>query len=83
MSRTAESPFIEPMYFSHGSWFAGFDHVEQILQRFAQVRHDRRVGLNVLVDLRRIDVDVNLLRVDRVGLDVARHAIVEPHAEAR
>jgi hypothetical protein len=24
---------------------------------------------------------MNLLRVDRVGLDVARHAIVEAHAE--
>ncbi len=57
------------------------DHVEQILQRLAQVRHDRGIGLDVLVDLGRIDVDVDLLRVDRVGLDVAGDAIVEPHAE--
>ena len=69
------------MYVSHGSWSRRLHHVEQILQRLAQIRHDRGIGDDVLVDLRRIDVDVNLLRVDRVGLDVAGDAIVEPHAE--
>ena len=69
------------MYFSHGAVIAGLHHVEQVLQRLPKVGHDRGVGRHVLVDLGRIDVDVNLLGVERVGLDVAGDAIVEPHAE--
>jgi hypothetical protein len=59
----------------------GLDDLEQILQGLAEIRHDRGIGVHVLVDFGRIDVDVNLLRVDGVGLDVARDAIVEPHPE--
>ena len=57
------------------------DDFEQVQQRLAQVGDDRRVGLDVLVHLRRVDVDVDLLRVDRVGREVAGDAIVEAHAE--
>ena len=39
------------------------------------------VDLDVLVDLGAVDLDVDLLRVERVGLDVAGHAVVEAHAE--
>ena len=39
------------------------------------------VDADVLVQLGAIDVDVNLLRVARVGLEVAGDAVVEPHAE--
>ena len=47
----------------------------------SQIADERDVDLHVLVDLGRIDVDVNLLRVGRVGLQVAGDAIVEAHAE--
>ncbi len=36
---------------------------------------------HVLVDLGRVDVDVDLLGVERVGLEVAGDAVVEAHAE--
>ena len=39
------------------------------------------VDADVLVELGAIDVDVDLLRRRRVGLQVAGDAIVEPHAE--
>ena len=39
------------------------------------------VDLDVLVDLGRVDLDVDLLGVRRVGLEVAGHAVVEAHAE--
>ena len=53
----------------------------QHFERFLQIAHDADVDAHVLVDLGRVDVDVNLLRVLRVGLQVAGDAIVEPHAE--
>ena len=43
--------------------------------------HDRDVGRLVLVELRRIDVDVDDLAVLAELLDLAGHAVVEPHAE--
>ena len=51
------------------------------MQHFAQIADQRHVHFDVLVDLRRIDLDVDLLRVGRVGLQIARDAIVEAHAE--
>ena len=50
-------------------------------QHVAHVGHDADVDRHVLADLGRVDVDVDLLRVQRVGLQVARDAVVEPHAE--
>ena len=39
------------------------------------------VDRHVLVELGGVDVDVDLLRVRRVGLQIAGDAVVEPHAE--
>ena len=50
-------------------------------ERRPQIAGDRHVDADVLVELGAIDVDVDLPRVERVGLEVAGHAIVEPHAE--
>ena len=47
----------------------------------AQIAGDRHVHADVLVQLGAIDVDVNLARAERVGLEVAGDAIVEPHAQ--
>ena len=58
------------------------DHAgQQRFQHRPQVADEADVHLDVLADLRRVDVDVDLLRVRRVGLEVARDAVVEPHAE--
>jgi hypothetical protein len=54
---------------------------QQVRQHFAQVADQRHVHVDVLVHFGRIDLDVDLLRVERVGLQVARDAVVEPHAE--
>ena len=51
----------------------GFEHLGQIAD-------ERHVDLNVLVDLRRIDLDVDLLRVDCVSCERASNAIIEAHA---
>ena len=47
----------------------------------AQIANDTHIHTNVLVDLRRIDVHVDLLGIARIRLQVARDAIVEAHAE--
>src|SRR5262249_59745741 len=54
---------------------------QQAREHVADVADDPDVDRDVLVDLGRVDVDVNLLRVRRVGGDGAGHAVVEPHAE--
>ena len=60
----------------------GLGHArQQFLQDLLQIADERDVHLHVLVDLRRIDFDVDLLRVRRVVFQVAGHAIVEAHAE--
>ena len=55
----------------------------QRLQRLAAVGDDRHVDADVLVDRGRIDIDVDLLRVRREGIETARHAIVEARADAQ
>ena len=82
MSRTAESPLSSVMCASHceRSTSASARHPARATT-VADVAGDGRVDLHVLVELGRIDVDVDLLRVRRVGLEVAGDAIVEPHAE--
>ena len=54
---------------------------QPFVERLAQVLRDPDVHADVLVELRAIDVDVDLLRGRRVGLEVPGDAIVEPHAE--
>ncbi len=49
----------------------------------AQVAADREVGDLVLVDLRRIDVDVHDLAVLGELADLAGDAVVEAHAEGQ
>ena len=54
---------------------------EELCEHLLEIADDPQVDLHVLVDLRRIDLDVDLLRGSGVGLESARHAIVEPHTE--
>ena len=57
-------------------------HVRQPFgDRRPQVLRDRDVDADVLVELGAIDVDVNLARAEGVGLEIARHPVVEAHPE--
>ena len=61
---------------------AGFLHLRRDLgENLEEVTDQRDVHRDVLVDFGGIDVDVDLLRVERVGLEVAGDAVVETHAE--
>ena len=60
---------------------AVLDVREQFLQHFPRVADDWHVDVDVLVDLGRVELDVDLLCVLRVGLEVARHAVIEAHAD--
>ena len=82
MSRTAESPFSSVMWSSHceRSPFGDARHPARGRRRRRR-RRSAASTRDVLVELGRIDVDVDLLRVRRVGLQVAGDAIVEAHAE--
>ena len=64
-----------------GGALAVGDAGQQVLEHVAQVADDADVDLDVLADLGRVDVDVDLAGVRRVGLEVAGDAIVEAHAE--
>ncbi len=55
-----------------------FDHSET---EETILSHERDIDLDVLVDLGGVDLDMDLARVDRVGLQVAGNAVVEPHPE--
>src|SRR4030095_2141240 len=57
------------------------DEGQPVAQHGLEIAGDRDVGLDVLVQLRRIDVDVDLFRVRRVRRELAGDAIVEAHAE--
>ncbi len=50
-----------------------------ILQGDFGVTHDRQVHNDVLIDGRRVHVDVNDLGIGRKGFDLARHAVVKTH----
>ena len=60
---------------------AGLDLRQQVLEHREHIADEADVDAHVLVDLGRVDVDVDLLRVERVGLEIAGDAIVEAHAE--
>ena len=53
---------------------------QQFFKHFAQIAHERHIDLDVLVDLGRIDLDVNLLGLGCVGRERTGDAIVEAHA---
>ena len=61
--------------------FAGLHARQQVVDDLAEVADQADVDLDVLVDLGAVDLDVDLLGVERVGLDVAGHPVVEAHAE--
>ena len=52
------------------------------MEYFAQIADQRDIHFHVLVDLRGIDLDMNLLRIGSVGFQVSGHAVVEAHAES-
>ena len=59
---------------------AAGDTRQQFLEHRAQIADEGNVNLDVLVDLGRIDFDVNLLGLQRVGTGRAGDAIVKAHA---
>ena len=61
----------------------GLDVRQQFMQHLPQVADEGNVYFHVLVDLRRINLDVNLLRILGIGLEVSGHAVIEPHAESQ
>ena len=71
------------MCFSQAVAVPGLDARQQRLQHRAEVADQTDVHLDVLADLRRVDVDVDLACVRRVGLEVACDAVVEAHAESQ
>ncbi len=56
------------------------DARQQIFKHCAQIADQRDIDLDVLVDFGWIDLDVNLLGLQRVGAQRAGHAIVKAHA---
>ena len=58
------------------------DHVGQALKRVADLADHRQGDLAVLVDLRRVDVDVDNRAVLAEFLDLASHAVVKPYAKS-
>ena len=60
---------------------AGLHARQQVGDDRREVADQADVDLDVLVDLGAVDLDVDLLGVERVGLDVAGHPVVEAHAE--
>jgi hypothetical protein len=56
-------------------------HAAIIAFSVARIAHDRHVHLDVLVDRGRVDVDVDLLRSRREGVEPARHPVVEARAD--
>ena len=62
---------------------AGLDPRVDRLEERLHVGVDRDVGGLVLVDLRGVDVDVDDLAVLGELRELARHAVVEPHAEGQ
>ena len=61
---------------------AGAPQPHHVLEHVRAVADDRHVDLDVLVDRGRIDVDVDLLRAGREGVEPAGDAVVEARADA-
>ena len=54
---------------------------QQVFQHVGAIADDRQLHAHVLVDRRRVDVDVNLDRVRREGVDTAGDAVVKARAD--
>jgi hypothetical protein len=52
-----------------------------LVERSPQILGDRHIDADVLVQLRAIDIDVNLACTSRIGAEISGDAIVEAHAE--
>ena len=72
MSRTAESPFSPSIKSSHSLRSMDSTFGNNSMQDFPQIADQRHINLDVLVDLRRIDLDVNLLGIGRVSFQGCR-----------
>ena len=81
MSRTAECPFSASIDSSHAPRLPGAMSRQEPVEDGAHVADDAHVDRDVLVDLGRVDLDVDLLRVRRVRLQVAGDAVVEAHPQ--
>ena len=53
-----------------------------VLEHMRAIADDRQIDLDVLVDRGRVDVDVDLLRARREGVEPAGDAVVEARADA-
>ena len=56
--------------------------LQHVLEHVGAVADDRHVDLDVLVDRRRVDIDMDLGRARREGVDPAGDAVVEAGADA-
>ena len=61
---------------------AGAPQRDHVFEHMGAVADDRHVDLDVLVDRRRIDVDMDLGRAGREGVEPAGDAVVEARADA-
>ncbi len=59
----------------------GLPHADHVFQRMGHVADDRNVDPHRLVDRGRVDVDVDLLRARREGIEAAGDAVVEARAD--
>ena len=72
MSRTATAPLLASMVLSHAEPSRPPIARQQLLQHLAQIADQRHIHLDVLVDLGRVDFDVNLFGLGRVGARACR-----------
>jgi hypothetical protein len=56
------------------------DAGKQQLEDFAQIAHQRDIDIHILVDLRWINLDVNLLGLGGIRREGSCNAVIEPHA---
>ena len=83
--RIARAPAadLEPPRIDLRCFRLGLEHCQQVGKHIGDVADDRHIDADVLVDRRRIDVDVDLLRVRRERVGAAGDAVVEPRTDAQ
>ena len=57
------------------------DTGQQLIEHRPHVADNPDIDFHVLVDLRRIDLDVDFLGVGGIGLQIARHAVIKAHPQ--
>ena len=57
------------------------DALGQLTQRLLAVTQDSHVDSHILVDFRRVDVQVDDFCLTGIGLQVARHPVIKAHAD--